>query len=327
LIDYAHPELWTTPGPLTCISDEHWSDVVGEIGQDVIERKDEQFVSAVHDYMRRRFRAYAAGGALVAKRNVDRIIDEGTLSGCHDWGLVLTAVLRRAGVPAVFVDTVWVPWAREAVAGTARNSIGHIFVEAYIGERWVLVNSTASCVTDPYDPLCPHFRADTAPRMGETFFVLFKGLDPKHYGISEIGELTAAMKSKAPKIIQEAERIRPQPAQRPLLDPTRFAQRMAVLGPSRVACELFMSRFRAAEVRAGLPKLVERDYLDSCDTIVLLLPGNGISLPGHISILLEEAGSPGEDGVYRLQHEERLFFAILANTEEKLLESIRAFQP
>jgi hypothetical protein len=254
-------------------------------------------------------------------------MDDSTLSGCHDWALVLTAVLRRAGVPAVFVDSVWVPWARDVVAGTASGAVGHIFVEACIEGRWMLVNSTASYVTDPYDPLCPHFHSDVGPCIGETFFVLFKGLDPKHYGISDIQQLTAAMRSAAPKIVQESEIIHPQPAQRPLMDPTRFAQRMAVLGDSRGACELFVSSFRAAEARAGLPELISQEYLDSCDTVVLLLSSSETPLPEYIIAFLTEAGAPGNDGIYRLQCERMRFFAIVADTEEQLLRAIRAFQP
>jgi hypothetical protein len=92
----------------------------------------------------------------------------------------------------VYVDAVSVPWATRRIAG-ATNQVfeGHIFIEAWIGQRWVLLNSIAPEVILDYDR--NDGLIDFPVAASDRFYIMFKGLDPVDFGVRSREDLKAAM--------------------------------------------------------------------------------------------------------------------------------------
>ncbi len=204
-IDYASPEDYLAAGALTSLSSENIARLNAVIAPDARDRKGWDAVAGIYAFMmdRSNFTPSAAGGAFIAKRTVDQMLAERTLTGCHDWGIVLAASLRAIGIPAVFVDTASVPWARAYAAGKRDMGFqGHIFVEAWIDGRWVILNSTAPFAVADYQPADPllGFTVGSSDR----YFVMFKGLDPLDYGITGVADMNAALAQAADRIVREA---------------------------------------------------------------------------------------------------------------------------
>ncbi len=127
-------------------------------------------------------------------------MEEKTLSGCHDHALVLASVLRKYGFPAVMVDTAGIQWSLEYSEGKRDDFAGHVFVEVYSGDNWVLLNPTSGEYVENYDPHDPIITMKN-PDEDRGFYVLSKGVDPEGYGITSIEQLEAHMEAFAEMVI------------------------------------------------------------------------------------------------------------------------------
>lgn len=105
-------------------------------------------------------------------RDVDTMVDDGTYGGCADHALLFGALARAVDIPVVWVKTMDADWIREFRSGPREPSTwrGHVFLELYDGQRWVLLDATQLRIYDDYDP-----RARLLP--GDRF-AYDKGLDP-----------------------------------------------------------------------------------------------------------------------------------------------------
>ena len=136
---------------------------------------------------------------------VDELLVERRLGGCHDHGLVYSAVARELGYPAVMTETVSIAWVKQFQDGEAGTHIGHVFVEVYIEGKWVLIDSTNGYyIEDGYDtanPVIP-LEGQIAGSNEEiyVFYVGRKGIDTWDFGIHSLDENNQAMDTLASQL-------------------------------------------------------------------------------------------------------------------------------
>ena len=63
---------------------------------------------------------------------------------------------RPLGYPAVMARTTSIAWVQQFQAGEEGPHVGHVFVEVYLGDEWILIDSTNGWyLDDGYDPADP----------------------------------------------------------------------------------------------------------------------------------------------------------------------------
>jgi hypothetical protein len=186
-IDYEHPELYLAAGPQSEVSVAYFAEVAEDLK---IEQVDLSTIGKLYSWKTSRFVHVSAGGRYVGRRSVHEILEERTLTGCHDHGLLLVSLLRNYGVPAIMVDATGIDWALRYPDEVTHFS-GHVFVEAFLGGQWILFDSTSGAYITDYDPINPVIPL-TTPGEPRGYYVMYKGLDPADYGITGIQQLNAA---------------------------------------------------------------------------------------------------------------------------------------
>lgn len=105
-------------------------------------------------------------------RNYDTVIQDGCYGGCADYAIACGVLLKHAGIPTVWVKTMDVPWIWDFKKGRQFKSwSGHVFLEIYIDQKWVLLDPGAKRVYVDYSP-----KARILPG---NRFAYHKGNDPK----------------------------------------------------------------------------------------------------------------------------------------------------
>jgi hypothetical protein len=198
-IDYAHPEQYLAQGEQSQISSP---EVLNQLRSD---QPSFAHLGDIYRWLKREFTPYSARGSTIGAVTVDQLLEERRLGGCHDYGLVFSAVARELGYPAIMVDTVSIAWVGQFQAGEADSHIGHVFVEVHVDGKWVLIDSTSGWyVDDGYDPANPiiPLKGRIAGTSEETygFYVDRKGTDTWAYGIHNLPELTQAMDELARRL-------------------------------------------------------------------------------------------------------------------------------
>jgi len=85
-------------------------------------------------------------------RNFDQILAERMLGGCADHSIVFGALSRACGIPTVWVKTMDYDWIRDFKRhGPIGSWRGHVFLEVYVPDRWVLLDAQAMVLYDDYD--------------------------------------------------------------------------------------------------------------------------------------------------------------------------------
>ena len=204
-IDYAQPSKYLAAGPLTSLSAENRARVESTLSWETIEEKSWSLVEGIYRYMRdeRNFKSIGAEGAMIAKRSADQIFADTTLTGCHDWGIVLAATLRAFGIPAVYTDAASVSWAIKYLSG--KDTVPfyvHVFIEAWIDDRWVLLNSTKpeAILSHEFKDSLIDFQVGDNSR----YYVMFKGLDPLDYGLRSAKDMVNSMIVASGKVADSA---------------------------------------------------------------------------------------------------------------------------
>ncbi len=202
-IDYAHPEKYLAQGEQSHISDPTVLDSL---------RRDEQSIAHLGDvyrWLKREFTTYRAGGKTIGVVTVDELLAERRLGGCHDHGLVYAAVVRELGYPAIMARTVGIAWVKRFQAGEQGPQVGHLFVEVFLADKWVLIDPTnGRYVEDGYDPANPviPLKGQVAGSDDELFgfYVECKGIDTWAFGIHSPDESRQAKKEFARQLNLEA---------------------------------------------------------------------------------------------------------------------------
>jgi hypothetical protein len=195
-VDYGHPERYMAQGQQTHICDPSVIDSlrgkeqgIGHLGQ-------------IYFWIKGNFTTWSAGGSTIGQVTVDQLLTQRRLAGCHDWGLVFAAAARELGYPAVMVDTVSITWAGQLQAGQKGPYVGHVFVEVFVNEKWVLVDSTNNWYVetgyDPTNPVIPLRMGNDGTGPGTYgLYVMRKGVDTWGYGIQSNAELQHLMEDTA----------------------------------------------------------------------------------------------------------------------------------
>lgn len=192
--DYNNPSLYLVPGPQSAVSMPAEA-LRAEIGVSTAADA-EELVPAVYRWLTG-FSSDAAGGALIGKTTADGLLKGRYLSGCHDWALLFSSVLRRLGYPALMADAAGIKWARGYGGGEGFS--GHVFVEAWLEGRWMLIDANTGRYVRNYDPRNPVIPLRVG---GEDagLYVMFKGADPLSYGITGVAGLNEKMKVFASRL-------------------------------------------------------------------------------------------------------------------------------
>lgn len=179
-MDYANPARYLQPGTQSRLTEQNLAVVRSEVSPagDELRR-----AGVAGEWLRTAFRVEPAGGTTIGKTDVDTLIETRVLTGCHDSALVLSTVLRSFAIPAIMVDTASVQWAEDFNAGKAVGDSGHVFVEAFVDGRWVVIECGAGIYASDYDPANPLIVAPSMPD-AKGYYVLAKGPDPAGYGVT-----------------------------------------------------------------------------------------------------------------------------------------------
>lgn len=188
--DYSNPARYLAPGTQSALAEGTVARVAKEAGL----RGDRGLadVGSVYNWAKREFETYSGGGSQVGRTTAAQLEASRRLSGCHDWGLLISAVLRSLGYPAIMVEAAGIDWARRSRAGTADSFTGHVFIELFVSGRWILLDSTNGRFLDGYDPSEPVVPMPVYTEKSG-FYVLYKGVDPAGYGITDIRKLNDSM--------------------------------------------------------------------------------------------------------------------------------------
>jgi hypothetical protein len=183
-IDYTDPDKYLVQGEQSMISD---SRKFKKLYSDI---KDLDHLGSIYNWLKDEFTAYSAGGKTIGKVTVDELLESRRLGGCHDHGLVYAAVARELGYPAVMVRTSSIVWIKQFKTSgeEAKPRIGHVFVEVYLDNKWILIDSTNGWYLDEgYSPAEPviSLKGKIAGQNEELygFYVERKGLDTWDFGI------------------------------------------------------------------------------------------------------------------------------------------------
>jgi len=144
-IDYSKPRNYLRL-PASIGNAKH----IGTIAARLKTQTPENSFRAIHQWMSKNLR-YDPNAAY-HWRDFDRIIDEGTLGGCADHSIVFGALTRACGIPTVWVKTMDYDWIRNFKRhGPIGSWRGHVFLEVYIRDNWVLLDAQGMILYEDYD--------------------------------------------------------------------------------------------------------------------------------------------------------------------------------
>lgn len=198
-VAYSQPNQYLEFGQQTMIHDDT------NLRGIPLEKKGLQQLEEIYAWLRRDFEHEAAGGRTIGVITAHELLNNRVLGGCHDFGLVFAAVARYLGYPAIVVDTISIIWAEQYQSGQPDLHVGHVFVEIYLGGKWILIDSTNGWyLKDGYNPANPIISL-TGSIAGSSeeehgFYVIRKGLDSWDCGIRSRKDLFKIMDETANQI-------------------------------------------------------------------------------------------------------------------------------
>lgn len=197
-INYAHPEWHLAQGEQSQVSSPAVLDSLRGREKGLAQ------LGEIYQWLVRGFGEYNAGGATHGKVTVDELLASRRLGGCHDYALVYAAVARELGYPALMLETASVEWIERFQKGDRGVHAGHVFVEVFLIDRWVLIDSTSGYyVHEGYDPTNPAIAEPGKGFYGESpvcYYVMKKGTDARACGIDSNEENHRVMESFASQV-------------------------------------------------------------------------------------------------------------------------------
>jgi len=197
-IDYDDPEKYIISGTQSTITDEEFANITLQLQ---LENIDFSTMKKIYNWKNSFFKNVSAGGQYVGKNTINDILKNKELTGCHDHGIVLVSLLRKYDVPAILVDATGIDWALNYPENVQYFS-GHVLVELYLYDKWMLFDSINGIYISDYDPMNPIIPL-TNSMENKGYYVMFKGLDPADYGITDIQQLNDEQKQYAIMIKEE----------------------------------------------------------------------------------------------------------------------------
>jgi len=105
------------------------------------------------------------------KRTAEQIIDSGYATGCTDYALVFTTLVRAKNIPAKYIEAISTQWFEK---GDLEHLEGHVFSEVQINNNWYIIDSQTAVIKAWY---------------GKRFEILEEGLDSWDIGVRNIEDL------------------------------------------------------------------------------------------------------------------------------------------
>jgi hypothetical protein len=85
-------------------------------------------------------------------RTFDQMLDDKTQGGCAQYSVLFGSLARACGIPTVWVKTLDADWIRGfRTKATEGSWNGHVFLEIYIHDRWMLLDDTQLVLHKDYD--------------------------------------------------------------------------------------------------------------------------------------------------------------------------------
>lgn len=195
-IDYRNPNQYLVQGEQTRISDPTMINKLLAKKHNLVHLRD------IYRWIKREFTAYSAFGDSIGIKTADQLLTESRLGGCHDYGLVYAAVVCELGYPTVMVRTNSLAWVKRFHAEEPEPYIGHIFVEIFLNDTWIIIDPTNGWYVkdfyDPSNPVIPLKEQEADSRdMFYGYFVERKGIDIWSMGIHNPTESFQAMEDFA----------------------------------------------------------------------------------------------------------------------------------
>ena len=77
-------------------------------------------------------------------RTSEEIFKDKICSGCSDFGTAIAPILRMKGIPTIYVQSARTDWIYDLIHNTenAKQVRGHIFLEIYLNNNWLLFDPT-----------------------------------------------------------------------------------------------------------------------------------------------------------------------------------------
>ena len=197
-IDYEHPEKYIISGNQSTITEEEFTEIAQHLQ---VEHIDLSALKKIYTWKDTHFDHISGGGEYVGKHTINDLLKNKELTGCHDHGLVLVSLLRKCDVPAILVDATGIDWALQ-YPEKVKYFLGHVLVELYLYDKWMLFDSINGIYISNYDPTNPIIPI-TNSMENKGYYVMFKGLDPADYGITDIQQLNDEQKRYAIMIKEE----------------------------------------------------------------------------------------------------------------------------
>lgn len=85
-------------------------------------------------------------------RTFDQMCDDKTQGGCAQYSVLFGSLARACGIPTVWVKTLDAEWIRGfRTKGREGSWNGHVFLEIYLHDRWMLLDDTQLVLYKDYD--------------------------------------------------------------------------------------------------------------------------------------------------------------------------------
>jgi Transglutaminase-like superfamily len=145
-IDYSNPKAYL-------FLNEHLGsrDLIMKAAETIEGSTPEKKLLAIHRWIESRF-TYKAD-YFNEWRTFDQMLVDGAYGGCATYSLIFGSMTRACGIPTVWVKTLDADWIRGfRTKGTEGSWSGHVFLEIFIHDRWMLLDDTQLVLYDNYDP-------------------------------------------------------------------------------------------------------------------------------------------------------------------------------
>lgn len=104
------------------------------------------------DYVWRNFSYDIWFNSLAFTQTAEELFKSKKLGGCSDFALVQITLFRAVGIPSRMVITANVDWLLNSRFHSLAMSEGHSFIEVYLEDKWLLVDTTYRWLFSDYDP-------------------------------------------------------------------------------------------------------------------------------------------------------------------------------
>lgn len=202
-IDYSNPDKYLVQGKQTDITEAAFKEIDKQLN---IKTKELSDIKKVLDWKNSNYKSVSGGGKTVGKSTINDILQSKELAGCHDHAILAASILRKYGFPVVMVDATGIQFSMDYPDKTKMFS-GHVFVEIYLQNRWILVDSTSGDYILDYDVKNPVIPV-TKSVESKGYYVMLKGPDPDGYGINDIKQLNDIMIEYSKKLKEDPSLIK-----------------------------------------------------------------------------------------------------------------------